>query len=288
MILVVDSGSTKTDWIALSDEGTMLFQTQTLGLNPQVLSQEILTERIVNNFELYKHRNEVSRLYFYGAGCGVEKPRKLIKEVFEEFFKEAQEIIIKEDTYAALYATTDTEQREKAIVCILGTGSNCSYYNGNEIEQKVISLGYILMDDASGNYFGRQLLRDYKFNNIPEDLSTKFGNTYDLSSENIKNHLYKNPNPNTYLATFARFLIENKDHSYCQTLIKKGLSLFIENQIFQFPNAKEVPVHFVGSIAFYLKKELTTLLDQYGLIEGKILKRPIDGLVLHHKDHILY
>ncbi len=288
MILVVDSGSTKTDWIALSDEGTMLFQTQTLGLNPQVLSQEILRERIVNNFELYKHRNEVSRLYFYGAGCGVEKPRKLINEVFEEFFKEAQEIIVKEDTYAALYATVDTEQKEKAIVCILGTGSNCSYFNGNEIEQKVISLGYILMDDASGNYFGRQLLRDYKFNNIPNDLAAKFGNTFDLSSETIKNHLYKNPNPNTYLATFARFLIENKDHSYCQSLIKKGLSLFIENQIFQYDEAKEVTIHFVGSIAFYLEKELSILLDAYGLKKGKVLKRPIDGLVLHHKDHIFY
>ena len=138
MILVVDSGSTKTDWIALGDDGTMLFQTQTLGLNPQVLSQEILKERIINNFELYKHRNEVSRLYFYGAGCGVEKPRKLISEVFEEFFKEAQAIIVKEDTYAALYATVDTEKKEKAIVCILGTGSNCSYYNGHDIEQKVM------------------------------------------------------------------------------------------------------------------------------------------------------
>lgn len=286
MILVVDSGSTKTDWIALSEDGNILFQTQTLGLNPQVLSQEILTERIVNNFELYKHRNEVSRLYFYGAGCGVKKPRNLIKEVFEEFFKEAQEIVIKEDTYAALYATT--EENQKAIVCILGTGSNCSYFNGTEIEQKVISLGYILMDDASGNYFGRQLLRDYKFHKIPEDLATKFGNAYDLSSETIKNHLYKNPNPNTYLATFARFLIENKDHVYCQSLIRKGLSLFIENQVFQYPEAKEVPVHFVGSISFYLEKELTILLKEYGLVKGKVLKRPIDGLVLHHKDHILY
>ncbi len=288
MILVVDSGSTKTDWIALSEEGAMLFQTQTLGLNPQVLSQEILTERIVNNFELYKHRNDVSRLYFYGAGCGVEKPRKLIHEVFDEFFKEAHEIIVKEDTYAALYATVDTEENEKAIVCILGTGSNCSYYNGYDIEQRVISLGYILMDDASGNYFGRQLLRDFKFNNIPSDLATKFENAFDLSSENIKNHLYKNPNPNTYLATFARFLIENKDHDYCQGLIRKGLSLFIENQIFQFDDAKEVKVHFVGSIAFYLEKELSILLEEYGLKKGKILKRPIDGLVEHHKTHILH
>lgn len=285
MILVVDSGSTKTDWIALSEDGKTLFQTQTLGLNPQVLSQEILTERIVNNFELYKNKQEVTRLYFYGAGCGVSKPRRLITEVFENFFKEATEIVIKEDTYAALYATAT--EGISSIVCILGTGSNCSYFDGEDIVQKVISLGYILMDDASGNYYGRQLLRDFKFNKMPSDLAQKFDNQYDLDSESIKNHLYKNPNPNTYLATFARFVIENKDTPYMQDLIKKGLNLFIENQVLQFENAQEVPIHFVGSIAFYLQKELLEVLAKKGLTSGKILKRPIDGLVLHHKDFIL-
>lgn len=286
MILVVDSGSTKTDWIALSDNGKHLFKTQTLGLNPQVLSQEIIRERIVNNFELYKHKNDVKGLYFYGAGCGVEKPRKLIKEVFDEVFSNAAEIVIKEDTYAALYATAT--RGEKSVVCILGTGSNCSYYNGKDIEQKVISLGYILMDDASGNYFGRQLIRDYKFNKIPKDLALKFESEYDLSSENIKNHLYKNPNPNTYLATFARFLIENKDEQYSQDLIKVGLSLFIDHQIMrQFPDAKDIPIHFVGSIGFYLQKELKEALTTVGLTAGNILKRPIEGLVAYHREHIL-
>lgn len=285
MILVVDSGSTKTDWIALSEDGKTLFQTQTLGLNPQVLSQEILTERIVNNFELYKNKQEVTRLYFYGAGCGVEKPRRLIMEVFETFFSQASEIVIKEDTYAALYATATNGI--PSIVCILGTGSNCSYFDGNDIIQKVISLGYILMDDASGNYYGRQLLRDYKFGKMPEELSNKFDDQYDLDSESIKNHLYKNPNPNTYLATFARFVIENKEYPYMQELIKKGLRLFIDNQVLQFENAQEVPIHFVGSIAFYLQRELQEILHEKGLTSGKILKRPIDGLVLHHKDFIL-
>lgn len=286
MILVVDSGSTKTDWIALSDSGKHLFQTQTLGLNPQVLSQEIIRERIVNNFELYKHRNDVTALYFYGAGCGVAKPIQLIKEVFDEVFDSAQEIVIKEDTYAALYATAS--EGEKSVICILGTGSNCSYYDGKDIVQKVISLGYILMDDASGNYFGRHLIRDYKFGKIPQELAASFESEYDLSSENIKNHLYKNPNPNTYLATFARFIIENKDAAYCQEVIKKGLALFIEHQVvLQFPDAKEIPIHFVGSIGFYLQSELKEVLKDFGLTPGKILKRPIDGLVSHHKEHIL-
>ena len=144
------------------------------------------------------------------------------------------------------------------------------------------------MDDASGNYFGGQLIRDYKFGKIPEELAQSFESKYDLNSENIKNSLYKKPNPNTYLATFARFLIENKEEPYCKELIKKGLSEFIEHQIvMQFPDAKEIPIHFVGSIGFYLQKELKEVLSTFGLTYGNILKRPIDGLVAHHREHIL-
>ncbi len=287
MILLVDSGSTKCDWIAVDKDGNQLLdKLRTKGLNPAILAEKKLKKTIKKSKELSAHRHTVTHVFFYGAGCGTENPRLLLKGVLNNFFPNA-EVEVNEDTLAAVYATVN-HKNEAAVVCIQGTGSNCSYYDGENLHQRVDSLGYSLMDDASGNYFGRQLLRDYKFNNIPSDLATKFGNAFDLSSETIKNHLYKNPNPNTYLATFARFLIENKDHSYCQSLIKKGLSLFIENQIFQYDDAKEVTVHFVGSIAFYLEKELSVLLDAYGLKKGKVLKRPIDGLVLHHKDHILY
>lgn len=287
MILIVDSGSTKTDWIAMNEEGNQLFQTQTFGLNPQVLSTEILTERIINNYELYKHRHDVTHVNFYGAGCGTEKPRKLIKEVFMDFFDKAdqQNIVIKEDTYAALYATAT--KGEKSIVCIIGTGSNCSLFDGAEIFQKVTSLGYILMDDGSGNYYGRQLLRDFHFNKIPKDLAYEFAKEFDLTAETIKNQLYKMPNPNTYLAQFARFIITNKDNEYCQTLIRKGLRLFIENQILQFEEATEIPVHFVGSIAFYLQDELNELLKEYNLKMGRVLKRPIEGLLAYHQSLIL-
>ncbi|HEA28648.1 MAG TPA: N-acetylglucosamine kinase [Leeuwenhoekiella sp.] len=285
MILVVDSGSTKTDWIALSEDGEQIFQTQTFGLNPQVLSNEILTERIINNYELYKHRHEVTQLYFYGAGCGTEKPKELLREVFKDFFDKVKKPEIMEDTYAALYATTKKD--EAGIVCIIGTGSNCSMYNGESIEQKVTSLGYILMDDGSGNYYGRQLLRDFHFNKIPKDLAYEFAKEFDLTAESIKTHLYKMPNPNTYLAQFAKFLITNKEHEYCQKLIRKGLKLFIEHQVLQFENAKEIPVHFVGSIAFYLQEELKELLKEYDLKIGKVLKRPIEGLVKYHKNYMM-
>tara|TARA_B100001173_G_scaffold179751_1_gene155199 strand:+ start:486 stop:1340 length:855 start_codon:yes stop_codon:yes gene_type:complete len=281
MILIVDSGSTKTDWIAIDNKGEILFETQTLGLNPQVLTNHILKERIVNNFELYKFRKEVSEIYFYGAGCGTEPPRILIKSVFKEIFKNCTEFSIKEDTYAAIYSTAKINS--KSIVCILGTGSNCTYFDGESIDQRVISLGYILMDDASGNYFGRQMLRDYYFNRIPEETAIKFNREFDLDAETIKDNLYKQPNPNTYLATFAKFLIQNKDSDYGQSLIKRGFDLFIERQILQFENAKEVPIHFVGSISFYLKDELKRSLSNYGLQAGNIIRKPIDGLLEFHR-----
>jgi len=284
MILIVDSGSTKTDWIAINEKGEKLFETQTLGLNPQVLGSHILKERIVNNYELYKFRKEVSQIFFYGAGCGTKPPRKLIQSVFSDIFKNCQNFSIKEDTYAAIYSTA--KPNTKSIVCILGTGSNCTYFDGSNIEQKVISLGYVLMDDASGNYFGRQLLRDYYFNRIPTDTANKFNNEFVLDAETIKNNLYKQPNPNTYLAKFARFLIDNKDSEYGKSLIKRGFDLFIERQILQFSNAKEVPIHFVGSISYYLKNELTECLNKYNLHAGNIIRKPIEGLLKYHQENL--
>ena len=280
MKLIVDSGSTKTDWIAIDDSGNILFETQTLGLNPQVLSEAIVEERIINNYDLYRIRNEVDSTFFYGAGCGTEPPRKLMDGVLKSIFQNST-ISVKEDTYAAVYAITDPG--EPSIVCILGTGSNCSLYDGQMVHQKITSLGYILMDDASGNYFGRQLIRDYYFNKIPKALSESFAEEFNLGAEEIKTNLYKKSNPNTYLATFAKFVIVNKNEPYIQGLINKGLGLFIENQISQFDNAKELPIHFIGSISYFLKEELEAKLISYGFTLGKILKKPIEGLVSYHQ-----
>ena len=228
---------------------------------------------------MYQNRNSVTKLFFYGAGCGTEPPRIMIKGVFQEIFKSA-EVLVKEDTFAAVYATA--EINKESIVCILGTGSNCSYFDGVNVVQKITSLGYILMDDGSGNYFGRQLLRDYYFNRIPEITAKKFEKNFDLNAETIKDHLYKKPNPNTYLAKFARFLIENKDIDYSQKVIRKGMDQFIKRQILQFPNAKELPIHFTGSISYYLQEELTKALMKHGLKAGNVIRRPIDGLLKYH------
>ena len=282
MRLIVDSGSTKTDWIAIDDSGSIIFETFTLGLNPQVLTEYIIEERIINNYDLYQNRKKINKIYFYGAGCGTQPPKELLTKVLSSIFINS-DFDIKEDTYAAVYACC--KPSSKAIVSILGTGSNCSYFDGERLHQKVTSLGYVLMDDASGNYFGRQLLRDFYFNKLSNDLANKFKAEFDLKAEIIKDSLYKKPNPNTYLAKFAKFLVQNKDLEYSKNLIKKGFILFIENQIEQFDNHKDVELHFVGSIGYYLKDELKEVIDSKKLKLGKVLRRPIEGLVAYHQSH---
>ena len=284
MILVVDSGSTKTDWIALDNEGEEIFSTQTLGLNPQMLSNEILNERIKNNFDIYKNRKLVNKLFFYGAGCGVKDTQNRIIKVFKSIFVNS-EFDIKEDTYAAVYSAVD--KGIPSIVNIIGTGSNCSYYDGKNVIQKVQSLGYVLMDYASGNYYGKYLIRAYYFNKMPESLRDEFSNNYDLSPNSIKNKLYREENPNTYLAGFARFLIENKSNEYFKEIIFKGLERFIDYQILQYDDFSKVDIHYVGSIAYYLKDEITKIGKKYNLKTGKFIQRPITGLVDYHKRNIL-
>jgi len=279
MKLLVDSGSTKADWIAIDDNGKVLFTTQSLGLNPEVLKKEEVISRLDDKFDISHNKDKATHLYFYGAGCGTDRMKDFLTKVFEAYFTNAV-VAVHEDTYAAVYATTPKD--EKAIVCILGTGSNCSYFDGKILHQKVQSLGYIAMDDGSGNRFGRHLIRGYYFNNMSEELAKEFEEEYNLDADYIKTNLYKEANPNAYLATFAKFIIKHKDNEFCKKIIKKELKSFTKNYIMQFDNYREVPVHFVGSIAFYLKDELTAMLTKYDIKIGNVLRRPIDGLIAYH------
>ncbi|WP_339886897.1 N-acetylglucosamine kinase [uncultured Flavobacterium sp.] len=279
MKLLVDSGSTKADWIAIDNKGKVLFTTQSLGLNPEVLTKEEIISRLDDKFDISHNKDKATHLYFYGAGCGTDRMKDFLTTVFQEYFSNAT-VVVNEDTYAAVYATTP--KGERAIVCILGTGSNCSYFDGKELHQKVQSLGYIAMDDCSGNRFGRHLIRGYYFNKMPAYLAKEFEAEFNVDADFIKNKLYKEPNPNAYLATFAKFLIKHKDNEFCKRIIKKEMKLFIKNYIMQFDNHNEVLVHFVGSIAFYLKDELEDRLKKYDIKLGNVYRRPIDGLIAYH------
>lgn len=286
MILIVDSGSTKCDWMAIDMQGNQLQEKmRTKGLNPAILSEKKLKKIIKKNKELKEYREDTQFIFFYGAGCGTEGPRQLLKATLEAYFPNAK-VDVQEDTMAAVRSTINTSE-EAAVVCILGTGSNCSYYDGNILHQRVKSLGYSLMDDASGNYYGKMLIRDFYFNKMPENIRVAFAHKYNLEADYIKFNLYKKPNPNAYLANFAEFMFLNKESEYIVELIKKGIRVFIENMILQYKEElKSVPVHFAGSIAFFSQDEIKSVAEEFGFKVGNFERRPIEGLVRYHIDNL--
>jgi len=283
MILIADGGSTKCDWVLLNEKGEVTLKTRTQGLNPAVFPKEELFERIQSNKELNSIFETVDTVDFYGAGCGTSTPSELLKNVIQQLFSKAK-VTVKEDLYAAVYAVTN----QPGIVCILGTGSNSCYFDGKTIQTATDSLGYILMDEASGNYFGKRLIRDYYYNKMPSELVIKFEKEFNLDADTIKANIYKKPNPNAYLASFAEFIFTSKEvNGYFYKLISEGMSKFIEYRILCFKEAQQVPIHFVGSIAHFSEDIIRDCLKPYHLELGSIVRRPIDGLIEYYRKNKL-
>lgn len=282
MILIADGGSTKADWIAINDNKEEVFRVRTLGLNPAVVPQEELRNRIINMFQLINIKESVREIYFYGAGCGTKKPTEILKNTLQDIFFNA-EINVSEDMLAAVYASAG---KSPSVVCILGTGSNSCYFNGLTMEMLVPSLGYILMDEASGNYFGKKLIRDFYYDKMPKTIAKKFKQSFNLDADVIKHNLYKETNPNMYLASFAKFMFDYKDEKYVKKLIKKGFVEFFKYRILPYNKEKDTPIYFIGSIAFYFKDILEKVAQKYSLEITDIIQRPIDNLVNYHKKNI--
>lgn len=281
MILIADGGSTKADWILLDKSGEVVLKTRTGGLNPAVFSVDLMNNRISENEDFKTHKEKITEVYFYGAGCGTEKPSSLLKSIFESFFINAK-VVVKEDTYAAAYAVT----KEPGIVCILGTGSNSCYFDGTDVDVRIVSLGYILMDEASGNYFGKKLLRDYYYKKMPKSVAKMFEEQYDLDSDTIKRRIYKEDNPNTYLANFAEFILRNERNLYFNKVLHKGVKDFFKNKILPYNESNKVPVHFVGSIAYFARDIIEDVARFYLIELGNIVRRPIDGLIIYHQEKL--
>lgn len=283
MILITDGGSTKCDWILLDSSGEVILKTRTSGLNPAVVPEEELYSRIKSNTDLESLFDKVKAVDFYGAGCGTKTPVKILESVLEKLFLNAV-VTVNEDTVAAVYAATN----EPGIVCILGTGSNSCYFDGKDIHTSVESLGYSLMDEASGNYFGKRLIRDYFYKKMPRQLAIEFETRFNVDPDEIKINLYKKPNPNMYLASFAEFIFTSEEvNGYFYKLISEGILKFIEYRILCFKEAQTVPIHFIGSIAHFSEDIIQDCLNRYHLELGNIIRRPIDGLIAYYKTNKL-
>ena len=243
---------------------------------------EELNNRIINMFQLIHIKDEVTEIHFYGAGCGTPKPVQILKDILQAIFVNAK-IHIAEDMLAAVYAASG---KEPSLVCILGTGSNSCYFDGENIEMKTPSLGYILMDEASGNYFGKLLLREYYYDKMPKVMAQKFEAEFNLETDHVKKNLYRMPNPNMYLASFAKFMFEFKEEKYIKRIIKRGFQEFFKYRILPFEKSSETPLYFIGSIAFYFRDILEKVAKKYDLKVTDVIQRPIDNLLQYHIDNI--
>jgi N-acetylglucosamine kinase-like BadF-type ATPase len=275
MILVADSGSTKADWILTQSENQRI-SFRTAGINPFFLSEKEIIEIFQNTPEIQDYRDQVKEIYFFGAGCSSPDRRELISNALSKIFKNAF-ISVDIDLIACIYATTGLA---KGICCIIGTGSNISYFDGKKIHDSKHGLGYILGDEGSGTYFGRKLITGFLYGTMPEELSKEFYTKYKINKESIIKRIYQEPSPNFYLASFAPFMSENLSHPYIIELIEKGFDEFIETNIKSYADYKLHTCHFVGSIAFHFSDILKRLCEEKEIKVGKILKHPIEELSL--------
>jgi glucosamine kinase len=280
MILIADGGSTKTDW-RLIKEGREYKQVQTPGFNPYLVGSDEIEAILWKELQPYIDNTAVSSVYYYGAGCSTPVKNMIVETAFEKIFPNAR-IYVSHDLLAAAHALCGDKE---GIAAILGTGSNSCYYDGKDIKDGIFSLGYFFGDEGSGAYLGKQLLTAYLHKELPEEIETRFKEEYSMTLENILDAVYTKPAPSRFLASFSRFINNNLDHPYIKNLVSAAFRLFYKYQVCCYSRHKDVPVHFVGSVAYHYKDILTEIGLEFGIKTGKFIKAPIDGLVEYHKEN---
>lgn len=273
MILVADSGSSKSDWmLALPDSKPLSFATK--GLNPFFVNEKDI-ERVLQNVpEIIPYADEVSEVYFFGSGCSSPDRREIVSNALSRLFVNAF-IDVEIDLVGSAYATCGTR---KGYIATIGTGSDFTFFDGNYITPSRQGIGYVLGDEGSGVWLGKRLVTDFLYGKMPEGLHASFAEKYRVNKEIVMKNVYHKAMPNTYLASFVPFMSEHLEHSYVNELLLVGFSEYIRTNIVPYADYREFVCHFVGSIGFHFESHLRKVCDRYGVKVGMILKSPIERL----------
>lgn len=277
MNLIIDSGSTKMGWILL-DGQEVKAHFVTKGFNPNYSDIQHL-ETLVETQNFASQPNKIHSIHYYGTGCGNEQNCQLIKDVFQRHFPKA-EITVTHDLMAACHALLG---HEKGIACILGTGSNACVYDGENITERAVSLGYLVGDEGSGMHIGKEVARSYFYGFMPDNLRQSFENQYHLELKDFIDRLYHGDQPSRYLATYARFAGEHQSHPFICDLVKGCFNTFIEAFVLRFENANMMKVGFVGSVSFHFQNILRESLASYGLALAEVMSSPAEGLIQYYQ-----
>ncbi len=279
-ILIADSGSTKCEWCLISNNKNKKFITT--GISPYFLNSDEIAALLQKELLPYIKNKNVTQVFFYGTGLKDNNNKRFIQSSLKRVFADA-EIEVQTDLLGAARALC---KNEKGIACILGTGCNSCYYNGSKVVKNSPGLGYVLGDEGSGAYLGKKVIQHYLYNMFDEELTHAFDTTFHTNADTILNSVYKQPQPNRYLASFAMFLAENRKHYMIENIIEDGLNDFFFTHLSKYNESWLYPVHFTGSIAFGFKDVVENLCNSYGMKLGLILKQPIDGLIAYHKQSL--
>ena len=277
MILIAESGSTKTDWCLAQDYNNQE-HFSTNGLNPYFYDEKgvinILKEELPANLPY----ENVAEIYFYGAGCSSETRKNRVRGGLKAIFPKAN-IEVEHDLLGSARALCGSEQ---GIATILGTGSNACIFDGNDITNQSGGMGFILGDEGSGSDLGKRFLRSYFYDELPNDLLKIFEEEFSPDKDEIVDRVYRKPNPNRYLASYAKFLHNYLDHPFIKTIVENSFLEYISRHILKFEVRQSLPMHSVGSVAYYFHPVLKAVAENNGVSLGRTIVRPIDNLIEFH------
>lgn len=278
MILIADSGSTKTAWCLIIGNQRVKDIT-TKGINPFYQTEEEIEAELKNTLcQEIGGENKINSVYFYGAGCADSQINNKLAKTLQQVLKSDKAEVSSD----MLGAARGIFKHQKGIACIMGTGSNSAYYDGNEIVKSIPAGGFIIGDEGSGAVLGKKLIADYIKNQMPENILAEFKKFYNGTYLDVVNHVYKQPFPNRWLANFTKFMYEKREDDYIHNMIVNSFTLFCNRNIKQFDSWENTEVGFVGSIAYYFEKELKEAAQKCEITVSEIYQNPIEGLIEYH------
>ncbi|MBU0696787.1 MAG: N-acetylglucosamine kinase [Bacteroidetes bacterium] len=281
MILIADGGSTKTSWCLIEDSGKkIMFNTE--GYNPYFSDTEYIIASMRKNTPTDLPIKQIKEVYYYGAGVHSDEKADIVKKAMQEMFPDA-DIEVGHDLLAASRALL---KDKRGFAAILGTGTNTCIYDGEYIELNIDSLAYILGDEGSGCYIGKKLLSDYIRGYMPKNVRDTFWETFKLTPDDIMNAIYTKPLPNRFCASFSKFVYDITNNiEYSRGIVKTSFVDFFENLVSHYPNYKDYEFNCIGSVAYNFRNVLEETAKEYGMKMGKIMRTPIDDLVIYHQEH---
>lgn len=278
MILIADSGATKTSWALLNEEEPIIHNTA--GFNPYYMAPEVIQDILGKEMLPEISGADVTEIYYYGSGCSTTKNCAIVSDALKQYFPNAT-IEVQHDLLAAARALLG---RSEGIACILGTGSNSCEYDGEKITANVPSLGYMFGDEGSGTYIGKRFLTAYLKGKLAQEINISFQETFNYSLEDILSAVYNDSNPGKFMSTFTRFLAGHEHHDDIREILLSSFLEFFKENVAKYERYKMMPVSFVGSVAYHFRHILNEAAWKMGISIGRIEQAPMEGLIRYHKD----